>query len=479
MFRFVPVAGVRAIVYGDSDCRGEMQERMARHVIKRGLDVPIAGAPDQNRIDDARVSRVAVLGRDFREMRPRVQVEVGQSVRRGDLLVTDARHQGLRLTAPAGGTVLAVHRGERRRLRSVVVRIDHEHDTTRRFDSYTGKTAGALADGQIRDLLVESGLWTAFRTRPFNRVPRVDAVPRSIFVTAMSTEPHAPPIEAQLAGREDDLARGLEVLARLTPGPVWFCRAAGAAVGPAGDERIRVEEFEEPHPAGLPGTHIHLLDPVDARKQVWHLSAVDVVAVGRLFAKGELWVDRVISLAGPGIRQPRLLRTRLGASLHDLTDGEVKDGPQRYLTGSILSGHPAGTEETGFLGRHDLQVSVLPEGGGRIHPAWARLGFDVFTVTRAFMSAFSRRESYDFDTSAHAAQRAMIPLEVFERVMPLDLLPTPLLRALGARDALRAEQLGCLELAEEDMALCTFVDPGKNDWGRALRLVLALIAEEG
>jgi Na+-transporting NADH:ubiquinone oxidoreductase subunit A len=452
---------------------------MARHVIKRGLDVPIAGAPDLTRIDDARISRVAVLGRDFREMRPRVQVEVGQTVRRGDVLVTDAHHQGIRLTAPGGGTVLAIHRGERRRLRSVVVRLDHAHDATRPFDSYTGKTAASLADGQIRDLLIESGLWTAFRTRPFNRVPRVDAVARSIFVTAMSSEPHAPPVEPQLEGHEDDLQRGLEILTRLTPGRVYFCRAEGSALGPTGDDRIRVEEFSGPHPAGLPGTHIHLLDPVDLGKQVWHLSAIDVVAIGRLFASGELFVDRLVSLAGPGIRNPRLLRARLGAFLHDLTDGEMHDGPQRTLTGSILSGHPAGTEETGFLGRHDLQVSALPEGGARIRPAWARLGFDVFTVTRAFMSAFFHRGPYEFDTSAHAAQRAMIPLEVFEEVMPLDLLPTPLLRALGARDALRAEQLGCLELAEEDMALCTFVDPGKNDWGRALRLVLALIEKEG
>lgn len=452
---------------------------MGRHVIKRGLDVPIAGAPDQEHIDDVRISRVAVLGRDFREMRPRVQVEVGQSVRRGDVLITDARHQGIRLTAPAAGTVVSAPRAERRRLRSVVIRVDHANDSTRRFDSYTGKTAGQLTEQQIRDLLIESGLWTAFRTRPFNRVPRVDARPNSIFVTAMSTEPHAPAAEQVLAGHEDDLDRGLALIEKLTAGPVYFCKAADSPLAPSGGERLKVEEFAGPHPAGLPGTHIHFLDPVDGKKQVWHLSAIDVVAIGRLFAKGELFVERVISLAGPGVKNPRLLRTRLGASLQNMMDGELHDGPQRLLTGSCLSGHPAGAEETGYLGRHDLQVTALPEGGGRIQPAWARLGFDVFTVTGAYMSAFFKRKNYEFDTTAHAAQRAMVPLGVFEDVMPLDLLPTPLLRALAARDALRAERLGCLELAEEDMALCTFVDPGKNDWGRALRLLLALIEQEG
>lgn len=452
---------------------------MARHLIKRGLDVPIAGAPDQSRVEKIKVSRVAVLGRDFREMRPRVQVEVGQSVRRGDLLISDAKHHGLRLTSPAAGTVISTPRAERRRLRSVVVRVDHDSDTTRPFDSYRGRTAGQLSEQEIRDLLIESGLWTALRTRPFNRVPQVDARPASIFVTAMSTEPHAPAAETVLAGHQEDLERGLDVLARLTAGPVFFCKAAGSPLAPRASERVQVEEFAGPHPAGLPGTHIHLLDPVHGGKQVWHLAAIDVVAIGRLFATGELLVERVISLAGLGVKEPRLLRARLGASILNLIENQIDDGEMRVLTGSALSGHPAGTEETGFLGRHDQQITVLPEGGGRIQPAWARLGFDVFTTTGAYMSAFFKRKEYAFDTTAHAAKRAMIPLEVFEEVMPLDLLPTPLLRALAARDTVRAESLGCLELAEEDLALCSFVDPGKNDWGRALRLALVLIEKEG
>ncbi|MGB5621098.1 MAG: Na(+)-translocating NADH-quinone reductase subunit A [Gammaproteobacteria bacterium] len=452
---------------------------MARHVIRKGLDVPLSGAPETSRIDSKKVSRVAVLGRDFREMRPRVRVEPGQTVRRGDLLISDALHHGIRLCAPASGTVLSAPRAERRRLRSVVVRIDHDNDSTKAFDSYTGRKAGQLSDQEIRDLLIESGLWTSFRTRPFNRVPAIDAVPSSIFVTAITTEPHAPPVEIQLEGLEDDLNRGLEILPRLTGGPIWFCKAADSSLTPKHLERLSVEEFAGPHPAGLPGTHIHLLDPVDANKRVWHLSAIDVVMIGRLFAHGELFVERVISLAGPGVRKPRLLKSRLGASTLNLTEGELDDGEMRIITGSVLSGHPAGTEETGFLGRHDLQVTALLEGGGRIQPAWARLGFDVFTVTGAYMSAFFKRKVYEFDTTAHGAQRAMIPLGAYEDIMPLDLLPVPLLRALAARDAVRAERLGCLELAEEDLALCTFVDAGKNDWQRALRLMLMQIAKEG
>ena len=450
---------------------------MGRHVVRKGLDLPISGRPDTAATDTVQAGTVAVLGRDFHDLRPRLQVEVGQPVERGQLLVQDARHRPLRLTSPAAGVVEAIHRGERRELLSVVVRLDD--DRPARLASHSGEPLERLSDAQVRDLLVESGLWTSFRTRPFGRVPSDGAAPASIFVNAMSTEPLAAPVEAVLEGLEDAFLLGLKVLGRLTGGPVYVCTAPGFHLPlPAGGS-LRHEEFDGPHPAGLTGTHIHFLDPVRRGKEVWHLGAADTAAIGHLFTRGELLPDRVISLAGPGVTRPRLIRTCAGASTDDLVRGELAPGTQRIVSGSALSGHIAMGPETGFLGRYDAQLTVLPEGGRRTQPAWAALGFDIFTVTRAFMSAFFPRREYAFDTSAHAAWRAMMPLEAFEEVMPLDILPTPLLRALAARDPARAESLGCLELAEEDLALCTFVDPGKNDWGRALRRVLAMIEKEG
>ncbi len=450
---------------------------MGRHVVRKGLDLPIAGRPDTGITDTVQAGRVAVLGRDVHDLRPRLQVEAGQRVERGQLLVQDARRRTVRLTSPAAGIVESVHRGERRELLSVVVRLDE--DRPARFASHTGESVDRLSDDQIRDLLVESGLWTSLRTRPFGRVPSEGASPASIFVNAMSTEPLAPPVEAVLDGLEDAFRLGLTILGRLTGGPVFVCTGPGFHLPLPVSGSIRHEEFDGPHPAGLTGTHIHFLDPVRRGKEVWHLDASDTAAIGHLFTRGESRADRLISLAGPGVTRPRLIRTCPGASTDDLVRGELAAGTQRIVSGSALSGHIAMGPETGFLGRYDAQLTVLPEGGRRTQPAWAALGFDIFTVTRAFMSAFFPRREYAFDTSAHAAWRAMVPLEAFEDVMPLDILPTPLLRALAARDPTRAENLGCLELAEEDLALCTFVDPGKNDWGRALRRVLAMIEKEG
>ena len=448
---------------------------MGTHQIKRGLNLPIGGAADPDVLEAVRVREVAILGRDYPGLRPKLHVAAGDRVRQGQLLVTDARNRGLRLTAPAAGRIKAVNRGPRRRLDSVVIAVEGDGQVGFAADS----AARPLSATSLRGLLLESGLWTAFRTRPFGHVPDPAAEPAALFVTAMETEPLAPPVEAQLTGLEDDLARGLEALKLLTDGPVYVCRGPTDRLPEFAGDGIRVEVFEGPHPAGLAGTHIHRLAPVSRTRPVWSLHAVDAAAIGHLLRTGRLKSERVVALAGPGVRRPRLLSVRAGASLEELTRGELTGDSNQLISGSVLSGHAASTPAVAFLGRFDRQISVLPEGGGRQQPAWLTLGANVYTATGAYLSAFRSPDSLRFSTAAHGAQRAMIPLEAFDAVMPLDILPTPLLRAISARDTVRAEDLGCLELLEEDLALCTLVDPGKGNWGDELRDVLDLIEKEG
>ncbi len=448
---------------------------MGTHQIKQGLDLPIGGAADPDVLEAVRVREVAVVGRDFPGLRPKVHVEVGDRVRQGQLLVSDARNRGLRLTATAPGRIKAVNRGDRRRLESVVIGVEGDGHVGFSVD-VSGKPLSAEA---LRALLLESGLWSAFRSRPFGRVPDPAAQPAALFVTAMETEPLAPSIEAQLAGAEEDLGRGLRALTQLTAGPVFVCRGPRDRLPDAGGERIREEVFEGPHPAGLAGTHINRLAPVSRNRPVWSLHAVDAAAIGHLLRTGRLKNERVVALAGPGVKRPRLLSVRAGASIEELTRDELTEGPNRMISGSVLSGYAVTRPATRFLGRFDRQISVLPEGGDRRQPAWLTVGADVYTATGAYVSAFRSPESLRFSTAAHGAPRAMIPLETFDAVMPLDILPTPLLRAISARDTVRAEDLGCLELLEEDLALCTVVDPGKANWGDELRDVLDLIEKEG
>jgi Na+-transporting NADH:ubiquinone oxidoreductase subunit A len=452
------------------------------HRITKGLDLPMIGKPEQA-VDGARAcTRVALLAADYPGLRARLEVEAGQRVRRGQRLFHDKRAPGIVFTAPAAGTVAAIHRGERRAFVSVAIELEAgERDGGGEqvaFDSFTGVAPAALAAESVRALLLESGLWTALRTRPYSRVPEPGTAPGALFVSAADSHPLAARPEAVLAGREADFEAGLQALARLTSGPKYLCTSGASRLDAPPGTGFSVERFAGPHPSGTPGLHIHFLEPVHRNKTVWHVGYQDVAAMGALFRTGRLDTTRVISLAGPGVRRPRLLRTRLGAFLPELVAGELSDGEQRVVSGSVLGGRAAEGEAGSFLGRYHHQVTALPEGRERKLLGWLRPGRDVFSVTNGFLSAFRRNGAFAFSTTTHGSPRPMVPIGTYEQVMPLDIEPTYLLRALITGDAERAEALGCLELDEEDLALCTFVCPGKYEYGPLLRDMLERIRRE-
>ncbi len=443
--------------------------------IKRGLDLPITGAPEQ-RIEAGRpVRSVAVIGFDHHGMKPTMAVQVGDRVKLGQVLFSDKKTLGVVYTAPGAGTVSAIHRGEQRVLQSVV--IDLDGDDAIEFRRCTDAEIDRLDDPTVRSNLIDSGLWTALRARPFGKVPAIDAKPHSIFVTAIDTHPLAADPTVVIAEHKDDFARGVRVLARIAP--VVVCHADGTQMPCSGLANVRTETFAGPHPAGLAGTHIHFLDPVHAEKSVWSLNYQDTIAVGKLFATGRLWTERVVSIAGPMAAKPRLVRTRLGASLDELTAGELKTGKKlRVISGSVFGGRTS-RGACAFLGRYHLQVSCLEEGTEREMLHYLRAGANKHSVMNLFISKLSSGKLFDFTTSTNGSPRAMVPIGNYEEVMPLDILPTQLLRALIVGDTEMAQKLGCLELDEEDLALCTYVCAGKYEYGPILRDNLTRIEKEG
>jgi len=320
-------------------------------------------------------------------------------------------------------------------------------------------------------------MWTALRTRPFSKAPALDSVPSSIFVTAIDTNPLAADPAVIIAERQDDFVNGLRALTQLSGGKVFVCKAPGASVA-TGDAAVDVEEFGGPHPAGLVGTHIHYLDSAGLGKIVWHVNYQDVMAIGALLTTGELDNRRVISLAGPAATNPRLVRTVIGADLTELTDGEQSDGDVRVVSGSVLNGTTAQGVH-GFLGRFHTQVSLLKEGREKKFLGWITPGSDKHSVTRAYLGHLGGSKKFDMTTTTNGSERSMVPIGNYERVMPLDIIPTLLLRDLISGDTDSAQTLGCLELDEEDLALCTYVCPGKYNYGPILRDCLATIEKEG
>lgn len=444
--------------------------------IKKGLDLPIQGGPEQVIHDGPTLRQVAILGDDYVGLRPSMAVKVGDQVRQGQVLFEDKKNPGVKVTAPASGEVVAIHRGERRVLQAVVIAVDDAIPGLS-FNRHDSTELAQLDPGQVRAQLIASGLWTAFRTRPYSKTPAIDAEPRAIFVTAMDTQPLCGDPALIINQQPVSFLDGLAVISRLTEGQVHVCKGEGSLPrSPVAN--VREEIFVGPHPAGLVGTHIHFLEPVSAHKTVWHLGYQDVIAIGHLFTKGQLSAERIVALAGPSVRQPRLLRTRLGASVTELTAGELLAGENRVISGSVLSGGRCHGPNA-FLGRYHQQISVLPEGREKEFLGWAMPGGDKFSVTRSFLGHLFKGRPFRFTTAANGSDRAMVPIGNYEKVMPLDILPTLLLRDLAVGDTDSAQQLGCLELDEEDLALCTFVCPGKTEYGPLLRQCLTKIELEG
>lgn len=442
--------------------------------IKRGLDLPITGTPAQ-RIEAARpVRSVAIVGFDYHGMKPTMSVQVGDRVKLGQVLFSDKKNPGVVFTAPGAGVVSAIHRGQQRVLQSVVIDLDGDEQET--FASYSAAQLDTLDAQAVRDNLQQSGLWTALRTRPYSKVPAVDAVPSSIFVTAIDTHPLAADPALVIAEQAEAFEQGLKVLSRLAR--VFLCKAPGAALPGENLSQVKTESFSGPHPAGLAGTHIHFLDPVSANKTVWSIGYQDVIAVGKLFTTGQLSVERVVALGGPVVEQPRLLRTRLGACLNELTAGELKPGNNRVISGSVFGGRNA-RGAFAYLGRYHQQVSCLAEGNDREMLHYLRAGVNKHSVLNVFVSKLMGGKRFDFTTTTNGSPRAMVPVGNYEKVMPLDILPTQLLRLLIVGDTEMAQKLGCLELDEEDLALCSYVCAGKYEYGPILRDNLTRIEKEG
>ncbi|MCK8046019.1 Na(+)-translocating NADH-quinone reductase subunit A [Shewanella sp. 1CM18E] len=443
--------------------------------IKKGLNIPIAGEPKQAIEDTKSSTHVALLGEEYIGLKPTMLVEVGDTVQKGQALFEDKKTPGVIYTAPASGKIVAINRGERRLFQSII--IECNNDAPKTFAS--SKAFNELSREDIQAKLVESGLWTALRTRPFSKVPQLDSSPAGIFVSAMDTNPLAAEPRLIIAEQSEAFAAGLQVLSQLTNGKVHLCQDSGESLPGHDLAKVSNHFFAGVHPAGIVGTHIHFVLPASLERPVWHLGYQDVIAYGKLFLTGELYTDRVVALAGPDVINPRLIRVQAGAKLSEIVAGEIKEGNSRVVSGSVLSGHTASGAHD-FLGRFNNQISVLQEDAKHQVLPWVRGGSQKFSITRAVTSRLKgAKQLFNFTTHTGGSARAMMAYGQLDRIMPLDILPTLLVRDLVVRDTDEAQLLGALELDEEDLALCTFVCPGKYDFGKELRACLEIIEREG
>ncbi len=449
---------------------------MTHHAINKGLDLPISGAPAL-RIDAAPAPvSVALIGDDYVGLKPKMLIAEGEEVRRGTALFCDKDCPEVAFTAPATGRVRAINRGARRVLQSVVIDVD---DATDPGIDFGRADVASLTGDDVAAKLLQSGLWTAFRQRPYSRVPQAADRPAAIFVTAMESEPLAPDAALVLHDQIDAFENGVRAVAKLSQGKTYVCQGPDAQLLPQPIDAVEVHSFAGPHPAGLAGTHMHILEPPSAQKTVWSVGYQDVVAIGRLFATGYLDPTVVIALAGPRASDPRMVRTMLGAGTDELVRDEVTgEAPVRVVSGSVLTGRLA-EGPFAYLGRSHRQISLITEDREQLTLGWIKPQPKRYAPQPVLMSAFLPQKLYEMTSNLNGGRRAMVPTGTFETLMPQDTLPTQLLRALLVKDTDTAQALGALELDEEDVALCTYACPAKYEYGEALRTSLSKIEKEG
>jgi len=447
--------------------------------IKKGLNIPINGKPAEE-INDSKNSRsVAILGDDYIGLKPTMLVEEGDEVKLGQALFEDKKNPGVIFTSPAGGKIESINRGERRALQSVVIEIDKDEESLE-FKSFSENELNQATSDEVRDQLIVSGLWTSFRTRPYSKIPLIDSSPSNLFISALDTQPLSPNPEKIINLKKQSFDFGLLVLKKLLDCPIHISISEDSNLSLSEDDNVKLHTVSGPHPAGLVGTQMHFISPASLSNINWSIGYQDLISIGQLFETGKINVERIISIAGPQVNKPAYFQTRLGACSDELTAGELTQRENRIISGSVISGREA-IGPYAYLGRYHNQISVVaePNSKDREFMNWLIPGPRKFSKIPLFLSSLFPNKIFKFKALMNGSDRPIVPIGVYEEVLPLNLLPSMLLRNVVLMDTEKIQALGGLELDEEDLSLCSFVCPGKYDFGSLLRAGLTKIEIEG
>lgn len=451
-----------------------MSQMSQKVKLKKGLNIRLIGAAGKILAGEIPSALFSVRPSDFPSITPRLFVKPGDQVKAGTPLFHDKVREELKFASPVSGTVKAVNRGEKRIILEVVIE--------RNGDDYVqfGKSdPSSITRQEVKDKLLDAGLWPVIRQRPYHIIANPSATPKAIFISGFDSAPLAPDLNF-IAKNTDgaDFNSGLAVLRRLTDGKVNLVLEGNSA--PADILKnaagVDIHWFNGPHPAGNVGIQIHHIDPVNKGESVWYVNLQDVAVIGTLFNKGIYKHDRIIALAGSEVTTPQYYRTRSGASVGEILKGNIKDGKVRVISGNVLTGTAIGSD--GYLGFYDNMISVIPEGDYFEFFGWALPGLNKYSFSKTFLSSIAGKKDFRLDTNLHGGHRAFVLTGQYEKVVPMDIYPMQLLKAILAEDIDNMENLGIYEIAEEDFALCEFICPSKTEIQAIVRKGLDLMAKE-
>lgn len=446
--------------------------------LKQGHNILLEGKATGNIVAGS-AKTFAVQPTNFRGMSPipKVEVEVGNTVKAGDHLFYDKRYPEIKYVSPVSGEVIAVNRGERRSIANVVILAD----TQQQYRSLNAPNPDTCTREDLVAFLLDSGAWTLIRQRPFDVIASTTEVPENIFVSTFDTAPLAPDLNLVVEGRGAAFQRGLDVLGKLTKGRVWLGLDANGENQPSAifTNATGVGKcwFSGKHPAGNVGVQIHHIAPITTKSIVWTLSVQDVITFGALFTEGRFNAERVVALAGAELKSPKYVRTYIGASIGQLLEGNLANDHVRIISGDVLSGGK--TSHDGFLNYYDDQITVVTEGDFHEMFGWLLPDLATPSVSKALPTALFQDSVFRANTNTHGEKRAFVVTGQYEEMLPMDIYPQHLMKAIVTNDYEKMEGLGIHELIEEDVALCEFACTSKQPLQQILREGLDMVNEQG
>ena len=442
--------------------------------LKRGLDIRMTGKADRILAGEVDSALYAVKPVDFPGLIPKLNVKPGDLVSAGSPLFHDKIRPEIIFSSPVSGKVVSINRGDRRKLLEVVVEKEGNE-----YLDFGVSDVTLLSREKIKEMLLISGLWPAVRQRPYHVIANPNDVPKAIFISGFDTAPLAPDYNFIMDNSPASVfSSGITALKKLTDGKInLILNGKGVSselLKKAAD--VEISHFSGPHPAGNVGVHIHHLDPVNKGDIVWFVNLQDVLAIGRLFEQGRYIHERIIALTGSEVLHPAYYKITSGASVSSMVKDNVNTGNLRYISGNVLTGTSIGPD--GYLGYYDSQVTVIPEGDYFEFFGWMMPGIKKFSFSRTFASSLIPSKGYSFDTNLHGGERAFVMTGQYEKVVPMDIYPMQLLKAILSEDIDLMENLGIYEIAEEDFALCEYICPSKIEIQSIVRRGLDLMIKE-
>ena len=442
--------------------------------LKRGLNIRLKGDAEKVLGTSIEADKLALKPTDFPGLVPKILVKPGQEVKTGEPIFFDKYNPEILCTAPASGEVLEINRGERRKVLEIVIKADGKNNSL----EFTKTDPQKLSRDEIKEQLKKSGLWAFLKQRPYGTVAKPETTPLHIFISGFDSAPLAPDYEFVLKGQTSAFQTGINALAKLTDGKIQVGIRPEQVNGFFSEiKNIEITQFSGPHPAGNVGIQIHHVSPISKGDIIWTINPQEVIYIGRLFETGKLDMTKTIVLAGSEVNAPKYFKVLHGTSLANLVKNSTRqETKERIISGNVLTGKQVAADD--FLGFFDQQVTVIPEGDYYEFLGWAMPRLNKFSISRSYFSWLNPKKKYRADTNLNGEERAYVMTGQYEKVLPMDILPVHLIKAILADDIDKMEQLGIYEVIEEDLALCEYVCTSKTEVQDILRDGIDLMIKE-